>query len=143
VPTAHAEYRPLAGHEFDLEGLDGDATVFQPIQRSHVWEPHVMALLERIVQPDFVCLDVGANIGAITLPLARLASKGRVYAFEAAPATFDLLKRNIAGNALDNVTAEHAAITARSGDTVEIFTIGDQLGWGHQANSESGRTGTP
>jgi FkbM family methyltransferase len=141
--TAISHYKPLAGREaFELEGLAADITVFQPIRDSQVWEPHVIAVLERIIQPGFVCLDVGANIGAITLPLARLASDGHVHAFEASPTAFELLKRNISSNGLTNATPVHAAITNLSGDTLEIFSPGANLGWAHTTFGEQGREGT-
>jgi len=107
-----------------------------------VWEPHVIAVLERIVKPAWVCLDVGANIGAITLPLARLASAGHVHAFEASPTAFELLKRNIASNGLTNATPVNAAITNLTGDTVEIFSTGADFGWAHMTSSDTGRFGT-
>lgn len=51
------------------------------------------------VRSDDVVLDIGANIGAITIPLASAAKK--VYAVE--PLFIEELKRNIALNNLDNV----------------------------------------
>lgn len=143
METARAHYKPFPQQaEFLLEGLADDITVFQPIRDSHVWEPHVIAVLERVVQPGFVCLDVGANIGAITLPLARLASDGHVHAFEASPMAFEILTRNITSNGLTNATPVNAAITNMSGDTVEIFSTGADLGWAHITSSETGRFGT-
>src|SRR6187200_2029576 len=89
--TAVTEYKPFTDREaFRLEGLAEDITLFQPIRDSQIWEPHVIALLERIIRPHFLCFDVGANIGAITLPLSHLASKGHVHAFEASPTAWTL-----------------------------------------------------
>ncbi len=56
-----------------------------------------MRLLERVVRPDWVCLDIGANIGAHTLALAVLACRGEVFAFEASGGNFGYLERNIDG----------------------------------------------
>ena len=67
-----------------LRGLNGD------------WEPHIRRFLENIVQADWVCVDIGANIGAHTLAMASMASKGTVVAFEASPRSFGYLSRNIA-----------------------------------------------
>lgn len=53
----------------------------------------------RNIRPTDVCLDIGANIGAITVPLAKRASK--VYAVE--PLFSDLLKANIDLNELTNI----------------------------------------
>ena len=47
------------------------------------FEPATSRVLERLVSPGDVVLDIGANIGAHTLPLARrVGSEGRVFAFE-------------------------------------------------------------
>jgi len=47
------------------------------------FEPATVAACARLVPPGGIVLDIGANIGAHTLPLARLIGpRGRVYAFE-------------------------------------------------------------
>ena len=51
-----------------------------------------------IIQPDWVCLDIGANIGAHALSMGILAS--RVIAFEASPDNFVHLESNIAAAGL-------------------------------------------
>ncbi|WP_428376424.1 FkbM family methyltransferase [Lichenicoccus sp.] len=60
------------------------------------WEPHVRSYLESTVQSDWVCLDIGANLGAHTLSLAVLAQDGQVVAFEADAGNFALLSSNVA-----------------------------------------------
>ena len=42
-----------------------------------------IALLRRIIKPDWVVIDVGANIGALTVAFAEMAEE--VYAFEPQP----------------------------------------------------------
>jgi len=60
------------------------------------WEPHLRAFFERTIRPDWVCLDIGANVGIHTLAMAVLAAEGRVVAFEADPGNFAWLSRNVA-----------------------------------------------
>jgi hypothetical protein len=75
----------------------GDLSVAAPLAASGGdWEPHVRRYLESLVRPDWVCLEIGAHVGAHTLSLAVLAHAGRVVAFEADAANFALLSRNTA-----------------------------------------------
>jgi FkbM family methyltransferase len=66
-------------------------------------------LLQRFVQPDSRIADVGANQGIYTLFLARLASRGHVYAFEPDPTLFSSLQANVRRNHVENVTLFNAA----------------------------------
>ncbi len=59
------------------------------------WEPHIRNFFAANVRPDWVCLDIGANIGAHTLALASLATAGRVVAFEADSQNFRWLTDNL------------------------------------------------
>jgi FkbM family methyltransferase len=70
------------------------------------WEPHVRRYFESVVKPDWVCLDIGANVGAHTLSLAVLAHKGRVIAFEPDPANYAVLTRNAAALPRPKATIE-------------------------------------
>jgi FkbM family methyltransferase len=62
------------------------------------WEPHIQQLLRRLVTEDTCALDIGANIGAHSLAIGSIASKGRVFAFEAHPRNFGYLEQNLAGH---------------------------------------------
>jgi len=65
------------------------------------YETHLQAAVRELVRPGWVIYDVGANIGYVTLLLARtVGAAGRVYAFEALPANVDRLSENIALNNL-------------------------------------------
>jgi FkbM family methyltransferase len=80
-----------------LRGDPVDVSVFRAVSSSGgEWEPHVRAWMEANVQPDWVCMDVGANIGTHTLTLAVLGQAGRVIAIEAGPQNFAFLKSNVA-----------------------------------------------
>lgn len=60
------------------------------------FELRTLRLYRRLVRPGAVVLDIGANIGAHTLPLAALAGAGgRVIAFEPTQFAFGKLRRNL------------------------------------------------
>lgn len=63
------------------------------------YEPDTFQIIEKHVKTGDVCVDVGANTGAISLALCRkVGSQGRVFCFEPGPTFFNQLQRNIALN---------------------------------------------
>jgi FkbM family methyltransferase len=65
------------------------------------YEPELLYALQDLVRPGWVAYDLGANIGYISLLLARLVGQvGRVYSFEALPANLERLRLNLQLNNL-------------------------------------------
>lgn len=55
----------------------------------------IKLLAQRLLSPGDVAVDVGAHVGLVAKPLARIVGpKGRVYAFEPDPSLCKLLTRN-------------------------------------------------
>jgi FkbM family methyltransferase len=111
------------GRTAEVECASDDLSVAASlINSAGDWEPHVRSFLQTVVQPDWVCLDIGANLGAHTLLLAVLAHQGRVVAFEADPANYALLIRNAAALAAPKGRIEpiHVALW----DSVGTLVIG-------------------
>lgn len=95
---------PFTEKTFIITGNPKDESVMKDIKvLNGFYEPDVMLLLNQKIKPEFVCLDIGANIGTITLVLSYLANKGRVYSFEALKNNFNFLKINIEQNNIHNV----------------------------------------
>jgi len=53
------------------------------------------------IKPNFTIIDAGANIGMYTVPFAKLAYEGKVYAFEPTD-TIEMLKENLAYNSCES-----------------------------------------
>jgi FkbM family methyltransferase len=86
-------------------------------------------LFAQIALPGMVALDVGANIGALTLPLARMIGHGgTVVAMESQRAAFQLLCANLALNEIGNVRAIHAAAGRAPGRTFVPVSDQSRLG---------------
>ncbi|HKY70327.1 MAG TPA: FkbM family methyltransferase [Nitrospira sp.] len=65
-----------------------------------LFEKDSLSVARRLLKPGAVVLDIGANVGAHTLPLARaVGPNGKVYAFEPTAFAFRKLQRNIELNA--------------------------------------------
>jgi FkbM family methyltransferase len=75
------------------EGIDFSIYLLRAFERG------TKRTLEKLVKPDHVVFDIGANVGAHTLSLARSAGpSGKVYAFEPSDFGFAKLRRNLALN---------------------------------------------
>lgn len=73
--------------------------------------------LVRNARPDWVALDIGANVGIYALLLSRLLTEGHVHAFEPTE-TAALLRQNLAAQRAANVVVHELALGAHSG-TIE------------------------
>lgn len=68
-------------------------------------------LIRAFVQPGHTVIDIGANIGALTLPISRtVGDAGRVYAIESHADTFNILCANLALNDIKNVKPINAFV---------------------------------
>lgn len=104
------------------------------------------AILVQAAKPGFLVLDIGANIGSHTLPLARaVGDNGLVIAFEPQRHAFQMLCANVAINSLMNVITMHSAVGGVEGVTrVPVMNFKDrqnfaglQLGeWPHGEDTE-------
>jgi FkbM family methyltransferase len=105
----------LAGIRFRLEQLRRRIV-------PETYEPDVAATIRRIVRPGDTCLDVGANVGALTRPLATAVGPGgRVIAYEAYPPTAEALRESLAAEGLGWVTVENVAVTDGGERTVWLY----------------------
>ncbi len=94
------------------------------------YEPALQAAIRRWVQPGWTVYDVGANVGYVSLLLARAVEQaGRVFAFEALPANQERWRRNAALNALGaRCRLVPAAVTGTSGTTRFLIGPSDDTG---------------
>jgi len=79
------------------------------------FEPDLVQSYRRLIQPGATVLDIGANIGAHTLPLARhVGPNGRVIAIEATEYACTKLRKNLSLNPElePRVTVVHAMLVA-------------------------------
>ncbi len=70
-------------------------------------------MYDALLTKDDVVLEIGANIGVLTVPLARRVK--RVIAFEPQPETHALLVKNLPNNEISNVEVYKCAIGAFDG----------------------------
>lgn len=76
--------------------IDDDQPTFWDRVDAGAWEPGTLGVLERLLGPDTLFVDIGAWVGALTLYAA--ARGASVVALEADPTALDQLRRNLAVN---------------------------------------------
>jgi FkbM family methyltransferase len=75
-----------------------------------------LQVVQALVRPGDLALDIGANIGVYTLFLSRaLGPAGRVWSLEPVPLTYSALRYNVRVLHLENVRPLPYAATARDG----------------------------
>ena len=71
-------------------------------------EEQLKYVIDRVVGPGDVVLDIGANIGYYTIMLSKLVGEtGMVYAIEPEPRNFERLQRNVQLNGIESIVETH------------------------------------
>ncbi len=99
------------------------------------YEPEMQSALGELIKPGMTVYDVGANVGYVTLMLAKLTGAGgKVYAFEALPDNVERLRRNVELNDYaDRVTIFPGAVGVSAGEVK--FLVHSSGGMGKAAGS--------
>lgn len=105
--------------------VDPNGTIGREIYFHGSYEPDLVRFLRRSLGPGMVVIDAGANLGELTVRAARLVGPGgAVVAIEAAPATLENLRHNVALNKLANVRVVAAAVG--ESDDPQTFFLGSE-----------------
>lgn len=107
----------LCSLDFIFDRPDKRAAPFEIINFL-TYEPRDSKIIYLLNENGKDFIDIGANVGWYSLHVANLYPKSKVFSFEPVPYTFSLLKRNVEGNKLPNLTIENLAISDSEGDLV-------------------------
>lgn len=93
------------------------------------YEPDLCRFIKAKISPGDVCLDIGANIGAISRIMAeKVSPTGKVYSFEPSPKIFEYLIRNTRD--LEQNSCHELAVSALSGEKVFYQAPENKFGMG-------------
>lgn len=94
---------------------------------SYHYEPYAAQIVSNLIQPNDICIDIGANIGSYTFTMATQVGRGgRVFAFEPQVNLNHLLKDSIQlNNAESFISLESRAVWKNSGDTLQFYLSQD------------------
>jgi FkbM family methyltransferase len=131
------------GIPWSINGVEYRVDPHHRHRLGHEYDPPVASLLAKLIQPGWVCVDVGANVGVYVLQLARWSGPdGYVVAFEPNPEALKALHRHIRLNGFDKrVRVEPFAIAESGVAKATLFRAGadgmSRLGEPNQALASS------
>jgi FkbM family methyltransferase len=109
VKTLNTRHGPMLG-------LPGDRYVTRALEVYGEFSPDEGRLLAQVVRPGMIVVEVGANIGAHTVAMARACRPGVLMAFEPQRRIFQILCANLVLNDIDNVIARPEACGMEAGE---------------------------
>lgn len=90
--------------------------VGRSIHFGHSYESSETAYLRKIITPEAICLDIGANVGYFSMLMAKLAYRGNVYAFDPLPLNVALLRASATLNGFNNIEIIESAVGDSDGE---------------------------
>ena len=100
--------------EFSIFASKDDFAAGDHVLHGNPYEPEIGAVLKRYVKPGMAVVDIGANIGRLTMLMASLVEpSGRVIAVEPNPENIKLLEASRRVNGFDHVLVIQAAAGRR------------------------------
>lgn len=103
-----------------VRDFDGDLSIglrlSEHMQRRIFWTSYynrrIVSLISQLLRPGMIVIDVGANIGEISMTAAkRVGGNGRVIAFEPIDKIADELQANIDRNRLNQIIVERLGLS--------------------------------
>jgi FkbM family methyltransferase len=76
-------------------------------------------LIKKVIQPDFVVVDIGANLGYFSKNFARLTPQGKVISIEPIPLFYEVLTSAL--KKYKHVTTYNVALGMEKGKTVMVL----------------------
>lgn len=132
-----AEFLATGDHgEFILQFPDDRA--WEVLLFQGTFETGTTTMLEKLVRPTDVVLDIGANIGWFTVIITKLLNTGVCHAFEPQPAVYERLARTCARNQLGSRVILNQLALGNHKGSVELYSF-RSLGSGHSSMSRLGR----
>lgn len=110
-------YRRVAPHGFEMELRFDDWMERAAALTGVFYEIEVIELLRKLLRAGDVFVDVGANVGFVTLNAVRLIGpEGRALAVEPNPDLVERLRMMIARNGIKNVAVVSCALGDSAGE---------------------------
>jgi FkbM family methyltransferase len=106
---------------YDIWVDDRDTLVKDSAIKGIPFEKYMTACLSSFIEKNSTILDIGTNVGTVSLPLSRLHNCSvKVVSFEPFPNTYSILYRNIIQNKAFNITPLKMLVGDKSRSSVSL-----------------------
>lgn len=98
-----------------------------------IYEPDTIFFIASKVKAGGIVVDIGINIGAISIPLSKIRTDLKIIGIEAAPWIFNYTVYNIKLNQISNIKLINKAMSNERNRRVEFYSPVDMYGKGSLA----------
>ena len=85
------------------------------LQRNRFFEEEILIEMRQYIIPGSVVLDAGTNIGNHTIFFSKICNASKIYCFEPLETVFNVLKKNLSLNNVENVQLYNLALGESKG----------------------------
>jgi len=111
-PVYNQEFITFWGKKL-VVGLREETADFDAVQAVAVQDEYNLGAIR--FEDNDACIDVGAHIGSVSLLLASLDKKLKIYSYEPLPENVDLLRKNAFQNGFSNIFPFCLAVGGKEG----------------------------
>ncbi|MBB4968240.1 FkbM family methyltransferase [Saccharothrix violaceirubra] len=105
-----------------------DAFMLPLLSSNGVWEPELSELIDSLVDPEGIFVDVGAYVGYQTVRmLDRLGPTGAVVAVEPCPSSCELLRHNVTVNLPERIAQRLVLVDAAAWESTGVLAASPSL----------------
>jgi len=108
----------IEGFEFYFQDVENSDTLYWVVQEALIDDEYKLKTIN--FEDDDVVIDIGANVGCISIYLAKKYPNIKIYAYEAHPVNYECLLENIKLNEVDNVIPFNNAVFSKTGRKLNI-----------------------
>jgi FkbM family methyltransferase len=114
VPGERRHIRQVRGPGFDLLAFINE-DVGRVIWLTHAFEVEETHYFQREIRPTDICVDIGGNVGYMSMLFAANAPKGQVHVFEPIELNAALINASAALNGFGNIKVNNVAVGSERG----------------------------
>ena len=101
-----------------------------------IYETETINIIKKLLHKRTVFFDVGANIGAISVPVSKFFS-GEIHVFEPSRSIFKFLEINVVNNGIKNILLNNTAVYSADGNEIDFFSVDENYGGSSLAQTYS------